>query len=62
MNATTQARNDYRTLRASCSRHTAKRFDEIAGDIAHDLADGEDITPALWVTAAQIVCSGQDCA
>ena len=59
MNAN-DARARYRALRASCKRHDARRFDEVAGGIVHDLCDGEDATPAMWVTAAEIVCSGQD--
>jgi hypothetical protein len=53
-------RAEYRGLRATCARHNARAFDGIAASIAHELADGEDITPALYIRAARIVCSGQD--
>jgi hypothetical protein len=51
----TALRAEYRTLRASCTRHTAERFDEVARGIAYELADGEEVTPAMWVVVA-----GQD--
>ena len=57
---TAKARNEYRTLRASCARHSAARFDELACIIAHELSDGEDMLPADWVHAAQILVSGRD--
>jgi len=58
----TAARAQYASLRASCKRHTAARFNEIARRIAMELADGECETPANFVMAAHIICSGQDCA
>lgn len=59
---TAKARNEYRTLRASCARHSAARFDELARNITHELSDGEDVTPGDWLHAARILVSGYDCA
>ena len=53
-------RAKYAALRASCKRHTAGRFNEIARRIAMELADGECETPANFIMAAHIICSGQD--
>jgi hypothetical protein len=50
----------YRSLRASCARHDAGRFDEIAGSIVHELRDGEEATPGMWIQAARIIYSEQD--
>lgn len=52
----------YATLRAATTRMDAKRFDELAGRIAHELSDGEDITPDHWLQAARILHAGSDCA
>lgn len=54
------ARAQYRTNRAACSRLTPARFDELAQGIARDLADGEDATPVHFLQAASILLSGQD--
>lgn len=59
-NATAADRIEYRRLRASCDRHDAKSFDDIARGIASELSDGEEMTSGLWVSAARIICSGQD--
>lgn len=56
------ARAEYRSLRASCQRHDARRFDDVARRIAYELSDGEDITPSHYLQAARIICSGFDCA
>ena len=58
----TPAQQEYVTLRAQTTRHTAKRFDELAGRIAHELSDGEDITSEHWTQAARILHAGSDCA
>jgi hypothetical protein len=55
-------RAEYSTIRASCARHSARRFNEIAASIAHELADGEDIAPSLYLRAARMICAGSDCA
>jgi len=54
-----QARNTYRTLRAGY-RHELPpaRFDSIARDIAMELADGEEIEPQHYLTAARMIVSG----
>ena len=57
---TETCRSEYRSLRAATTRHSVKRFDEIARDIAHDLADGEDLEPWLFVQAAEMIFNGQD--
>jgi len=54
------ARQTYRALRLATTRHTAADFDDLARSIASELADGEDITPGLWVDAAYILHSGRD--
>ena len=53
-------RAEYRALRAACERYTAQQFDEVVAPIAHELADGEDITPQVWVAAAHMVAEGWD--
>ncbi len=60
--ATIAARAEYATLRASCMRHTAAKFNEVAKRIVHELSDGEEYTPGMFVNAARIICSGYDCA
>ncbi len=57
---TAAARNEYRANRASCTRHNAARFDELAQRIARELCDGEEMTAAHWVQASRILASGQD--
>lgn len=51
---------EYRRLRQGCARHTTSRFDALAEAIAHQLADGEDVTANHLEQAAQILASGQD--
>lgn len=58
----TPAQQEYVALRAQTTRHTTKRFDELAWNIAHELSDGEDITPEHWTQAARILHAGSDCA
>lgn len=61
MNANVAAdRKAYAALRASCKRHNAKRFDDLAADIVRELRDGEAATSRMWVEAARMICSGQD--
>ncbi len=58
---TTQAaRIEYRNLRASSRIYTPARFDEIALRIAHEIADGECITPAMWAQAAKMIVTNDD--
>lgn len=54
------ARAQYATLRASCKRHAPAKFNALAERIVHTLADGERETPADYLMAARIICSGQD--
>lgn len=55
MNTTTNAaRKTYAALRnAVASRISKADFDERAGRIAHELADGEEIEPSDWVQGAR---------
>lgn len=58
----TPAQREYLNLRTATTRMDAKRFDELAGRIAYELSDGEDITPEHWTQAARILHAGSDCA
>ena len=53
MNALDTLRSEYRTIRAACTWLSAKVFDSKCACLAHELADGEDITPSHWVRAAR---------
>lgn len=55
-----QDRQEYRRLRASTTRVSAQEFDALAWGIAHEMADGEDVTPYYWVYAAELVAAGHD--
>lgn len=46
-------RTEYRNLRNACTRLSAEEFDFQCRVLAHELADGEDMTPAIWVRAAR---------
>lgn len=46
-------RAEYRNLRNACDQMSAKEFDFQCRVLAHELADGEDMTPAVWVRAAR---------
>ena len=53
MNNVATLRDQYRTLRDACSWLSAKVFDAKCKRLAHELADGEEVTPAHWVRAAR---------
>lgn len=54
------ARRAYAALRASCSRHSARRFNELARQIAHELSDGEEVLPVHFLSAARMLVAGFD--
>jgi hypothetical protein len=46
------ARTQYRNIRAA-SRLPRATFDQRAQQLAHELADGEDVLPCHWLQAAR---------
>jgi hypothetical protein len=56
--ATNAARIEYRNLRTSTKSLTAAQFDNLARSFAYQAADGEEIKPSHWLTAARMIASG----
>lgn len=50
-------RNAYRAIRSS-SKLSPKDFDRKAFRLAHELADGEEITSRHWAQAARHIAAG----
>ena len=52
------ARKKYAALRAATAL-APKAFDRLAQHLAHEEADGEEVLPKHWVTAAKMVHAGE---
>ena len=55
-------RAQYRSIRNASvagGSFTAQSFDDRARRLAHELADGEDMTAEVWVRAAKQVAAGE---
>lgn len=55
---TEKARATYRFIRKA-SGIDPKKFDERARSAIHEISDGEDYTPDMWIQAAQWVVAGE---